>query len=465
MNTVVTPSTYIRNLSHGMHRQLADFLDPQDGWKKIAVDIMKPSGEPRYTQFHIRRFEGTVRMGKSPTCELLYDWGTTNCTVHDLSNLLLKNDFIAAALYLLPDFKHSDLDEDAGKRTNQQQISTIPISGAVPCSKTEVDVMQSCNAPVAQIKEPEENKHDDDCTVLNIFPLTELLQGTNYFNTQLVSDGGNKLGEGGFGIVFKGKLRGKTVAVKKLTEFVDTSIQDLKCQFEQEIKIMANCQHENLVKLLGYSSDGDQYCLVYTYMGNGSLLDRLACLNGTPPLSWHMRCNLAHGTASGIEYLHVNSHIHRDIKSANILLDNAFVPKISDFGLSRATVQFNKTVMTERIVGTTAYMAPEALRGEITIKSDIFSFGVVLLELISGLAPVDENRYPQLLLDIKEEIEEEEKTLGDYIDKKMEDVELITLQKMYTISSQCLNQMKNKRPEIKKVLDSLGHIKTLSSSF
>ncbi|XP_075050527.1 interleukin-1 receptor-associated kinase 4-like [Mixophyes fleayi] len=122
-------------------------------------------------------------------------------------------------------------------------------------------------------------------------------------------------------------------------------------------------------------------------------------------------------------------------------------------------------MMTERIVGTTAYMAPEALRGEVTIKSDIFSFGVVLLEIISGLPPFDEERNPPLLLDIKEEIEEEEKTLEDYVDKKMEEVEFHILEKMYSISSQCLNQMKNKRPDINTVLHSLETITcTLSGS-
>ncbi|CAI9551071.1 unnamed protein product [Staurois parvus] len=97
-------------------------------------------------------------------------------------------------------------------------------------------------------------------------------------------------------------------------------------------------------------------------------------------------------------------------------------------------------MMTERIVGTTAYMAPEALRGEVTIKSDIFSFGVVLLEVISGLLPFDEKRDPPLLLDIKEEIEEEEKTLEECVDKKMGDVEFSLLEKMYCLASQCLNK-------------------------
>ena len=105
-------------------------------------------------------------------------------------------------------------------------------------------------------------------------------------------------------------------------------------------------------------------------MPSGSLLDRLSCLDGTPPLSWYLRCKIAQGEANGLSYLHENHHIHRDIKSANILLDEDFTVKIYDFGLARASEKFAQSVMTSRIVGTTAYMTPEALWGEITPKSD-----------------------------------------------------------------------------------------------
>ncbi|KAM4677422.1 interleukin-1 receptor-associated kinase 4 isoform 2-T4 [Discoglossus pictus] len=446
MSKSVTSSTYVRNLGLGTVRQLADFLDYQEAWKKIAMDIKKPSGEPRYTQFHIRRFEGIIQTGKSPTCELLCDWGTTNCTVQDLMDLLVKHQFIAAASFLLP----------GDDRCSIHSTPTVLIGDMIktPVPATDMETVQ--NHPAS--KGPEENSDD---TGFAIFTFNELRRITNNFDDQPFSAGGNKLGEGGFGVVYQGKLKGKVVAVKKLTAMVDVSIQDLKVQYDQEIKTMAKCRHENLVELLGFSNDGDQYCLIYMFMSNGSLLDRIACLNNTSPLSWRMRCSIATGTANGIKYLHENKHVHRDIKSANILLNDAFVPKISDFGLARATNQFSRTMMTERIVGTTAYMAPEALRGEVTIKSDIFSLGVVLLELISGLAPVDEDRDPPLLLEIKDEIEEEEKSLQEYIDKKMGDVDLNTLEKMYHIASHCLHQMKNKRPDINTVLHSLGEITTI----
>ncbi|XP_066225099.1 interleukin-1 receptor-associated kinase 4 isoform X2 [Saccopteryx leptura] len=444
MNKPITPSTYVRCLNVGLIRKLSDFIDPQEGWKKLAVAIKKPSGDDRYNQFHIRRFEALLQTGQSPTSELLFDWGTTNCTVGDLVDLLVQNEFFAPASLLLPDVV-------------SQTVNTQLCKEAVTVEHKEMPLYDKDGMFVIPMQNPEQNYVPPDSSSpesfegFHSFSFYELKNVTNNFDERPVSLGGNKMGEGGFGVVYKGHVSNRTVAVKRLAAMVDISTEELKQQFDQEIKVMAKCQHENLVELLGFSSDGDDLCLVYVYMANGSLLDRLSCLDDTPPLSWHMRCRIAQGAANGISFLHENHQIHRDIKSANILLDEDFTAKISDFGLARASEKFSQTVMTSRIVGTTAYMAPEALRGEITPKSDIYSFGVVLLEIITGLPAVDEYREPQLLLDIKEEIEDEEKTIEDYIDKKMNDIDFTSIETMYSVASQCLHEKKNKRPDIKKV--------------
>ncbi|XP_007936113.1 interleukin-1 receptor-associated kinase 4 [Orycteropus afer afer] len=450
MSKPITPSTYVRCLNVGLIRKLSDFIDPQEGWKKLAVAIKKPSGDDRYNQFHIRRFEALLQTGKSPTCELLFDWGTTNCTVGDLVDLLVQNEFLAPASLLLP---------DAVPKT----VNTLPFRELITAQQEQVALCDKDRASVTPVQNLELNYMPPDSssteneslevsdTRFHSFSFYELKNVTNNFDERPLSAGGNKMGEGGFGVVYKGVVNNRTVAVKKLAAMVDISTEELKQQFDQEIKVMAKCQHENLVELLGFCSDGDDLCLVYVYMPNGSLLDRLSCLDGTPPLSWQIRCKITQDAANGISFLHENHHIHRDIKSANILLDESFTAKISDFGLARASERFAQTVMTSRIVGTTAYMAPEALRGEITPKSDIYSFGVVLLEIITGLPAVDEHREPQLLLDIKEEIEDEEKTIEDYIDMKMNDFDSSSVETMYTVASQCLHEKKNKRPDIKKV--------------
>ncbi|XP_042728655.1 interleukin-1 receptor-associated kinase 4 isoform X1 [Lagopus leucura] len=403
-------------------------------------------------------------MGKSPTCELLYDWGTTNCTVGDLVDLLIRNQFLAPASLLLPEAVGMAQEvtlplssqETLPVHEKQQPIQEKEVTSVKPVLSQNTEKQPSVPPCLSQ----ENSNAQSSNTDFHNFRFHDLESVTNNFDERPESAGGNKLGEGGFGIVFKGYINGRNVAVKKLAAVVDVSAQDLKQQFDQEIEIMAKCKHENLVELLGFSSDGAQPCLVYEYMPNGSLLDRLACLDGTPPISWNTRCEIAQGTASGINFLHDNNHIHRDIKSANILLTETYVPKISDFGLARASVTFTRTIMTDRVVGTAAYMAPEALRGEITPKSDIFSFGVVLLEVITGLPPVDENREPQLLLSIKDEIEDEEATIEDYVDVKMSDWDAASVHKMYSLADQCLNEKKNRRPNIQMVQQYLQEIKT-----
>lgn len=412
----------------------------------------------------LRRFEAFVQMGKSPTCELLYDWGTTNCTVGDLVDLLIRNQFLAPASLLLPEAVGMAQEvtlplssqETLPVCEKQQPIQEKEVTSVKPVLSQNTEKQPSAPPCLSQEISSTQSSNTD----FHNFWFHDLESVTNNFDERPESAGGNKLGEGGFGIVFKGYINGRNVAVKKLAAVVDVSAQDLKQQFDQEIEIMAKCKHENLVELLGFSSDGAQPCLVYEYMPNGSLLDRLACLDGTPPISWNTRCEIAQGTANGINFLHDNNHIHRDIKSANILLTDTYVPKISDFGLARASVTFTRTIMTDRVVGTAAYMAPEALRGEITPKSDIFSFGVVLLEVITGLPPVDENREPQLLLSIKDEIEDEEATIEDYVDVKMSDWDATSVHKMYSLADQCLNEKKNRRPNMKMVQQYLQEIKT-----
>uniref|UniRef100_A0A8C0W9V3 Interleukin-1 receptor-associated kinase 4 n=1 Tax=Castor canadensis TaxID=51338 RepID=A0A8C0W9V3_CASCN len=313
MNKPITPSTYVRNLNVGLIRKLSDFIDPQEGWKKLAVAIKKPSGDDRYNQFHIRRFEALIQTGKSPTSELLFDWGTTNCTVGDLVDLLVQNEFFAPASLLLPD-------------AVPQIVNTLPSREAVTVPQKQMPFSERDRISVIPMQNLEQNYVPPDSTSpenkglevgdtrFHSFSFYELKSVTNDFDERPISVGGNKMGEGGFGVVYKGYVNNTTVAVKKLTAMVDIGTEELKQQFDQEIKVMAKCQHENLVKLLGFSSDGDNLCLVYVYMPNGSLLDRLSCLDGTPPLSWHMRCKIAQGAANGISFLHESHHIHRDIK-------------------------------------------------------------------------------------------------------------------------------------------------------
>ena len=129
MNKPIIASTYVRYLSLGLIRKLSDFIDPQEGWKKLAVAIKKPSGDDRYNQFHIRRFEALLQTGKSPTCELLFDWGTANCTVGDLVDILVQNEFFAPASLLLPDAVPKNVNTLPSKVTVTVQQKPKPLYG------------------------------------------------------------------------------------------------------------------------------------------------------------------------------------------------------------------------------------------------------------------------------------------------------------------------------------------------
>ncbi|XP_020586487.1 putative serine/threonine-protein kinase [Phalaenopsis equestris] len=214
---------------------------------------------------------------------------------------------------------------------------------------------------------------------VKLFSYEELRLATGDFSP------GNKVGKGGFGSVYKGKLsNGTNVAVKVLSR---ESTQGAK-EFLSEIAAISDIVHENLVKLHGVCMEGDYRLLVYNYLENNSLAQTLLGANRSNiQFSWKTRCKICIGVARGLAFLHeeVVPHIvHRDIKASNILLDKDLTPKISDFGLAKLLPP-NATHVSTRVAGTAGYLAPEyAIRGQVTRKSDVYSFGVLLLEIVSG---------------------------------------------------------------------------------
>ncbi|XP_058109020.1 receptor protein kinase TMK1-like isoform X2 [Magnolia sinica] len=206
----------------------------------------------------------------------------------------------------------------------------------------------------------------------------------------------NEVGRGGFGVVYKGELDdGTTIAVKRM----EASVISNKAldEFQAEIAVLSKVRHRHLVSLLGYSIEGHERLLVYEYMPQGALSKHLFHWKkmNMEPLSWKRRLNIALDVARGMEYLHNLAHqsfIHRDLKSSNILLGDDYRAKVSDFGLVKLAPDGNNSVAT-RLAGTFGYLAPEyAVTGKVTTKADVFSYGVVLMELVTGLAALDEDR-------------------------------------------------------------------------
>ncbi|CAN1274236.1 Probable serine/threonine-protein kinase At1g01540 [Linum perenne] len=219
------------------------------------------------------------------------------------------------------------------------------------------------------------------------YTLRELELSTNEFADE------NVIGEGGYGIVYRGVLDDNTtVAVKNLLN----NRGQAEKEFKVEVEAIGRVRHKNLVRLLGYCAEGAHRMLVYEYVDNGNLEQWLHGEVGpSSPLTWEIRMNIILGTAKGLTYLHEGLEpkvVHRDIKSSNILLDNQWNPKVSDFGLAKL-LGSERSYVTTRVMGTFGYVAPEyASTGMLNERSDVYSFGILLMEVISGRNPVDYSR-------------------------------------------------------------------------
>ncbi|ESR65336.1 hypothetical protein CICLE_v10010333mg, partial [Citrus x clementina] len=215
--------------------------------------------------------------------------------------------------------------------------------------------------------------------ILALFELATIANATNNFSIN------NKLAEGGFGPVYKGTLvDGQEIAVKRLSKISEQGLKELK----NEVILFSKLQHRNLVKFLGCCIQGEEKLLIYEFMPNKSLNSFIFDQERCKILDWPKRFHIICGTARGVMYLHQDSRlriIHRDLKASNVLLNQDMNPKISDFGLARAFGGDEIEGNTNRVIGTYGYMAPEyASDGKFSVKSDVFSFGILLLEIISG---------------------------------------------------------------------------------
>ncbi|KAL5570955.1 hypothetical protein UlMin_023370 [Ulmus minor] len=228
---------------------------------------------------------------------------------------------------------------------------------------------------------------------LQVFTFKQLNSATGGFSKS------NVVGHGGFGLVYRGVLSdGRKVAIK----LMDQAGKQGEEEFKVEVEILSRLRSPYLLALLGYCSDNNHKVLVYEFMANGGLQEHLYPISGSNALSlkldWKTRLRIALEAAKGLEYLHEHvtpAVIHRDFKSSNILLDKNIHAKVSDFGLAKLGSDKAGGHVSTRVLGTQGYIAPEyALTGHLTTKSDVYSYGVVLLELLTGRVPVDMKRPP-----------------------------------------------------------------------
>ncbi|WOK93744.1 serine/threonine-protein kinase CDL1-like isoform X2 [Canna indica] len=291
-----------------------------------------------------------------------------------------------------------------------------------------------------------------------IFTFRELAAATKNFRTDFL------LGEGGFGRVYKGKLEScnQIVAIKQLNR---NGFQGNR-EFLVEVLMLSLLHHSNLVNLIGYCADGDQRLLVYEYMPLRSLEDHLFDLSPSRKrLDWNTRMKIAAGAAKGLEYLHDHATppvIYRDLKCSNILLDEGYHPKLSDFGLAKLGPVGDNTHVSTRVMGTYGYCAPEyAMTGQLTIKSDVYSFGVVLLELITGRRAIDTSRpaREQNLVVWARPLLKERRQLSQMVDPVLQgQYPSRGLCQALAVAAMCVQEQPTMRPLIADVVTALSFL-------
>lgn len=505
---------YIYKLPYCERKALCRLLDLNDKWEELGGIHMK---------FDVLTLQ-YIRKKQSPTDELLSLWGIQNHTVLELFVFLSKMQHYQAMTILKPmvnpkyhqliyegeenlsrilpgvrSRQHiepsapTQISKDLGlssnlnfKETEQKIPSKIP-----PMHDSEKKIVNTARNydaavvngarrnsgksphPVSSQPQKQESPSDQKLPIASgasssAEACTPLI---SYSELEIATSGWDRsciLGRGGFGTVYKGTWKNTLVAIKKLENQKDNMEAEeiLEAQRQQslrELKYLNSFRHDNILPLYGYSLGGEASCLVYQYMVNGSLEDRLLCRQGTKPLTWQHRHTIATGTARGIQFLHSVGDkplVHGDIKSANILLDPNYEPKIGDFGLAReGPMQQYTHIKVSRVHGTRPYLPDEFLRGKkFSTKVDTFSFGIVLFELATGLRAYEESRPHKFLKAHVESVSETE--LSNLADIKAGPDDCATAPGLLILGLWCVRESPKERPDMISVLQCLDTLKT-----
>ncbi|XP_011163408.1 serine/threonine-protein kinase pelle [Solenopsis invicta] len=481
---------YIYDLPFTERSEFCKIMNQNDKWEELAGAWMK------YDVLTIQN----LRKERNPTDELLTLWGHYNHTIAELFVLLSKMQHYQSMVPLLryvdqkfhrllhngeANLQNLSRKQLVNKNTKDLKIGTQNFNQRAlpqqsinkilnqPTAQLGVSPSNSNNllvvSPGAAAFSPSPQNTGSNEKKINESPLPKTettLPHASYSELAIATDGWNQhniLGKGGFGTVYRGIWKNTDVAIKKIRQKGSDSDESYILQLQQslkEIKILNSRTHENILPLYAYSFGGEAPCLVYQLMKNGSLEDRLLLRQKTKPLTWMQRHEIAKGIARGLQYLHTIGEkplIHGDIKSANILLDKNFEPRIGDFGLAREGPE-RDSMKISRIHGTRPYLPEEFLRDKkLSTKIDTYSYGIVLFEMATGLRAYDDSRLEKKLLgDLIEAWKDKDISL--LIDKKGGEENKQVYKNLISIGKWCANGLAQNRPEMELVFQTLNDL-------
>ncbi|CAN8186328.1 unnamed protein product [Coccothraustes coccothraustes] len=455
------PALYIHSMPAWV---LEDFCQKMDclsdyDWMRFASYVITDQTE-------LRKIKCMEKTGISITRELMWWWGVRLATVQQLLDLLQGLQLYRAAQVILdwtsassitspekeepePPKQIISIPPTEGKRRDKENaislspspdsshLGAVPsgISGAVsegalyslpappPPPRDLLNSLQS-NPPVLSSVKPCSSSTPQQETMADLpsgsllWTQREIANATNSFSDK------NRICEGTFADVYKGQRNNMVFVIKRLKELECTSPDSTQRFFHTEVQICFRCCHINILQLLGFSVETGSHCLIYPYLPNGSLQNKLQCHDDSAPLTWEMRISISLGVVRAVEYLHNFGILHGNIKSSNVLLDENFTPKLGHSGLRlhSSDKKSEYAVMKTKVLQASLTYLPEDFvrHGQLTEKVDIFSCGVVLAEILTGIKALDEDRHPIYLKDM---IADEIQTAKESSDSKVKNLE------------------------------------------
>ncbi|XP_077769845.1 interleukin-1 receptor-associated kinase 3 [Canis aureus] len=429
--------TLLFDLPPALLGELCAVLDSCDGalgWRGLAERLLS-------SWLDVRHIEKYVDQGKSGTRELLWSWAQKNKTIGDLLQILQEMGH-HRAIHLIVNY-------GAALNPSEQSHQRDGFPNMLP--------KETANVTTDNVLTPKHN--EKGILFKSSISFQNIRDGTKNFHKDFL------IGEGEIFEVYRAEIQNRTYAIKLFKQEKKMQCKKQWKRFLSELEVLLLFHHPNILELAAYFTENEKFCLVYPYMRNGSLSDRLQCVGNTAPLSWHIRISVLLGTARAIQYLHNTepcSVICGSVSSANILLDDQFQPKLTDFGMAHFRPHLEHQSCTISVASSSSkhlwYMPEEYIRqGKLSIKTDVYSFGIVIMEVLTGCKVVlDDPKHIQLR-DLLMELMEKRglDSCLSFLDKKVHPCPRNFSAKLFSLAGQCATSRAKLRPSMDEVLTTL----------